>query len=35
MGMAVVKTFAGQGVSAPEIRVEIHLAVGRYGRNQR
>lgn len=28
MGMAVVKTFAGQGVSAPEIRVEIHLANG-------
>lgn len=28
MGIAVVKTFAGQGVSAPEISVEIHLANG-------
>jgi magnesium chelatase family protein len=28
MGMAVVKTFAGQGVSAPEVQVEIHLANG-------
>ncbi|MED6319918.1 MAG: YifB family Mg chelatase-like AAA ATPase [Pseudomonadota bacterium] len=28
MGMAVVKTFAGQGVSAPEVSVEIHLANG-------
>ncbi len=28
MGMAVVKTFAGQGVTAPEVSVEIHLANG-------
>ena len=28
MGMAVVKTFAGQGVAAPEVSVEIHLANG-------
>lgn len=28
MGMAVVKTFAGQGVAAPEVQVEIHLANG-------
>lgn len=28
MSMAVVKTFAGQGLSAPEISVEIHLANG-------
>ena len=28
MAIAVVKTFAGQGVSAPEVTVEIHLANG-------
>lgn len=28
MSMAVVKTFAGQGVAAPEVSVEIHLANG-------
>ena len=28
MSMAVVKTFAGQGVSAPEVSVEVHLANG-------
>jgi magnesium chelatase family protein len=28
MSMAVVKTFAGQGLSAPEISVEVHLANG-------
>lgn len=28
MGIAVVKTFAGLGVNAPEIHVEVHLANG-------
>lgn len=28
MGMAIVKTFAGQGINAPEITVEVHLANG-------